>query len=65
MSQLANFSGLRCRMVASIQHFQFECRLLFECCTQGSSEPKLSRISNCCIEDCVVTHRIHTTDLVP
>jgi hypothetical protein len=32
---------------------------------EGSGEPKLRRISNCGIKECVVTHRIHTTDLVP
>ena len=65
MSQLANFCSLCCGMISGIQYFEFEYCFLLECCAQGGNESKLSRISNCCIEDHVVTHRIHTTDLVP
>ena len=52
-------------MVTSVQYFEFERRFLFECCAQGSGETKLGGITHCCVEECVVTHRIYTTDLVP
>ena len=65
MSQLADYRSLRCGMVTGIQYFEFKCRFLFECCAQGSGETKLRGITHCCVEECVVTHRIYTTDLVP
>jgi len=65
MSQLTDHRSLRCGMVTSIQYFEFKCRFLFECCAQGSGETKLRGITHCCVEECVVTHRIYTTDLVP
>ena len=65
ISEFANLSSLSSGMVAGVQYFELKCRVLFDCCAEGGGEAKFGRITNCCVEDCVVAHRIHTTDLVP
>ena len=51
-------------MVAGIQYFKFERRLLFESRTKRCREPKLDSVVYGGTKERVVTHRNHTTDLV-
>ncbi|MEY4401639.1 MAG: hypothetical protein RL072_1504 [Actinomycetota bacterium] len=65
MSKFSNLPSLTYCKVASIQDFEFERCFLFQRRAQCSGEPQFRRILNCCVKECVVTHRLQTTDLVP